>query len=94
MAHKRGNRQKGRDQLDAEQMEEAQRTLSRVSAESETLMGSSLARAARQVVGHFAAADKTGAHDPIEVWGSRIGRILGLVFAIFLVVYLLVTYGL
>ncbi len=39
----------------------------------------------------MSAADKNE-DDQIEVWGTRIGRGAGLVFAIGLVIYLVVTY--
>ena len=40
---------------------------------------------------HMSAADKDD-DDHIEVWGTRIGRGLGLIFAVCLVIYLVVTY--
>ncbi|MEE4012985.1 hypothetical protein V1T76_13025 [Roseibium sp. FZY0029] len=70
---------------------EALRTLDRVNAESETVAGSTFVRMADRAKDHLSAADKDE-DDRIEVWGSRIGRGLGLVFAIGLAIYLVVTY--
>ncbi|MHB2168393.1 hypothetical protein [Alsobacter sp. R-9] len=63
-----------------ERAEEARRTLERLSAETETVGHSALARAAR----HFGANDAPEG-DRIELWGRRIGRSLGLVFALYLI---------
>ncbi|GAB2186677.1 hypothetical protein [Roseibium sp. LAB1] len=70
---------------------EALQTLDRVNAESETVAGSTFVRMADRAKDHLSAADKDE-DDRIEVWGSRIGRGLGVVFAIGLAIYLLVTY--
>ena len=59
--------------------------------ESETVVGSTFVRMADRARDHMSAADKD-ADDHIEVWGTRIGRSLGLMFAIGLVIYLAVTY--
>jgi len=73
------------------QRREALHTLDRVGAESETVAGSTFVRMAERAKSHMSAADKEE-DDRIEVWGTRIGRTLGLLFAIGLVIYLLVTY--
>ncbi|WP_269585090.1 hypothetical protein [Roseibium sp. Sym1] len=73
------------------QREEALHALDRVEAESETIVGSTFVRMADRAKKHMSAADKDE-NDEIEVWGTRIGRGLGLVFAIGLVIYLAVTY--
>ncbi|MBG6174703.1 hypothetical protein IWQ55_002224 [Labrenzia sp. EL_208] len=73
------------------QREDALRSLDRVGAESETIVGSTFVRMADRAKGHMSAADKNE-DDQIEVWGTRIGRGAGLVFAIGLVIYLVVTY--
>ncbi|MBG6162903.1 hypothetical protein IWQ54_002566 [Labrenzia sp. EL_195] len=73
------------------QREDALRSLDRVGAESETIAGSTFVRMADRAKGHMSAADKNE-DDQIEVWGTRIGRGAGLVFAIGLVIYLVVTY--
>lgn len=71
--------------------QDALRALDRVEAESETIVGSTFVRMARQAQSHFGAADKDG-QDLVEVWGTRIGRGAGLVFAVGLVIYLAITY--
>lgn len=53
---------------------EARRIIGRVGAESEASMAR---RAADRVAGHMAGRDAEGG-DRIEVWGTRIGRWLGL----------------
>jgi hypothetical protein len=68
---------------DEDRVREAQEALRRVEAETETVGGSALARAAR----HLSGADAPDG-DRIEVWGRRLGRGLGLVFALYLVVTL------
>mgnify|MGYP000106120368 CR=1 FL=1 len=73
------------------QRREALHTLDRVGAESETVVGSTFVRMAERAKSHMSAADKEE-DDRVEVWGTRIGRGLGLLFAIGLVIYLLVTY--
>ena len=74
-----------------EQREEALRTRDRVQAESETSAGSTFVRMADRAKNHLSAADKDN-DDQIEVWGTRIGRVAGVIFAIGLVIYLAVTY--
>ncbi|MET1415997.1 hypothetical protein ABVF61_27250 [Roseibium sp. HPY-6] len=73
------------------QREEALRSLDRVQAESETIVGSTFVRMADRAKSHLSAADKDE-DDQIEVWGTRIGRGAGVIFAIGLVIYLAVTY--
>ncbi|MXN64962.1 hypothetical protein GR183_08590 [Stappia sp. GBMRC 2046] len=80
-----------REERDRLKVEDAKRALEAVHRDSDTIGQSALARTANRVRDHFAAQDKPE-DDPIEVWGSRIGRIAGLVFAILLVGYLAVTY--
>ena len=81
-----------REERDEERRREAQSALDRVQSDSETVGSSSFARVARRTRDHFAAEDKQAGNDPIEVWGSRIGRAAGLLFALALVVYLAATY--
>lgn len=71
--------------------EDALRALDRVEAESETIVGSTFVRMAERARTHLSAGDKDE-DDRIEVLGTRIGRGLGVVFAIGLVIYLVVTY--
>ncbi|MEM8701078.1 MAG: hypothetical protein AAGF82_04575 [Pseudomonadota bacterium] len=73
------------------QREEALKALDRVQAESETIVGSTFVRMADRAKNHLSAADKDN-DDQIEVWGTRIGRGAGVIFAIGLVIYLAVTY--
>ncbi|WP_420334575.1 hypothetical protein [Roseibium sp.] len=74
-----------------EQREEALKALDRVQAESETIVGSTFVRMADRAKNHLSAADKDN-DDQIEVWGTRIGRGAGVIFAIGLVIYLAATY--
>ena len=53
---------------------EAKATLERVKRDSESLLGSSMGRAAQ----HFSGADAPEG-DRIELWGRRIGRTLSLI---------------
>lgn len=79
---------KNKDQQTADK---AKRDLDRVSAESDTLGTSAMARMAKKTSDRFSAAD-VDQDDKIEVWGTRIGRGAGLIFAIFLAIYLFYTY--
>ena len=73
---------------DDRRAEEARRILDRVAKESEAGGRSFAARGADRVRGHLAATDADQA-DLVEVWGTRIGRVLGLVVFIGLVGWLL-----
>lgn len=64
---------------DEDRVREAQDALRRVEAETESIGSSAMARAARHMAGADAPRD-----DRIEVWGRRIGRGLGLLFALYL----------
>ena len=81
----------GKEHPKEKQRKDALHALDRVSAESETVAGSTFVRMADRAKNHLSAADKNE-DDQIEVWGSRIGRTLGVLFAIGLAIYLLVTY--
>jgi ferric-dicitrate binding protein FerR (iron transport regulator) len=73
---------------------EALRTLGEL-RERDDVASSALSRAARRATDHFAAKDalaEHGEHDPIELWGRRIGRGLSLAAFIGLAIYLYVTY--
>ena len=66
---------------------ESRRILDRVAREADS-SGSSLAsRTVRRAQDHVSAADADRA-DPIEYWGTRIGRFLGLVVTIGLIAWL------
>lgn len=80
-----------REERHRQKVEEARRALEAVHRDSDAIGQSALARTANRVRDHFAAEDKER-DDPIEVWGTRIGRFAGLLFAVGLVIYLAVTY--
>lgn len=65
---------------------EAQRILNRVQQESDP-SGSLAARATKKMREHVAAGDADHS-DWIELWGTRIGRVLGLVLLVVLLVSL------
>ncbi|MDP3599751.1 MAG: hypothetical protein Q8R85_01105 [Bosea sp. (in: a-proteobacteria)] len=63
-----------KDPRESARAAEAQAALDRVKRDSESLLGSSMGRAAD----HFGAKDAPEG-DPVELWGRRIGRSLSLV---------------
>jgi hypothetical protein len=69
---------------DAERAEEARRALDAVKRDSHLLGSSAMARAAD----HFSGGDAPPG-GRIEIWGRRIGRGLSLIFALYLVGWLL-----
>ena len=80
------------DPHDASQIE-AKRILDRVNRESETVGTSSMARTTEQFKKHLSGIDDHPEdHDPVEVLGKKIGRTLGWLTVIFLIIYLLNTY--
>lgn len=76
---------------DEERAREAKRILERVERDSETIGASSLARTASRIKDHMAGGDAPE-DDAAEIWGRRIGRSLGLIAVVILVVYLFKTY--
>jgi hypothetical protein len=66
---------------------ESRRILERVARETDPAGNSFVARATKGLHDHVTAADADRA-DPIEVWGTRIGRTLGLLLALGLMVWL------
>jgi len=66
---------------------ESRRILERIERETSPGGTSFVARAAKGARDHIGAADADRA-DPIEVWGTRIGRALGLIITIGLLVWL------
>ncbi len=70
---------------------ESKRILERVAQESETVGTSSVKRVAERVKGHLSAQD-TDENEWAELWGKRIGRTLGAIFVVVLIVHLLRTY--
>ena len=78
------------EQKSAEE-KEAKRIISRVELESETVGSSSLARSAQKTRDHFSGKD-ADPDDPIEKWGTRIGRGLSVIIVVALVSYLYNTF--
>ena len=75
---------------DRKRQEESRRILKQIEDESEVFGTSSMKRVADRVTGHLDGdADQD---NQVELWGTRIGRSLGLVFFAGLVIYLLTTY--
>ena len=70
-----------------DQSKEALRDLERVNKEGGLLNTPRLKGKSTSVKGHF-LADDADQSDPIEVWGSRIGRILSLIAVILLLFWL------
>lgn len=77
------------------QAEAARRDLERLAEQGEIIGTSAMARSARASLEragrHLGAADAPD-DDPIELWGTRIGRGLGVIFFIGLLIYMAVTY--
>ncbi|MBZ9675452.1 hypothetical protein [Mesorhizobium sp. ES1-1] len=67
------------DRQDSER--ESRRILNRVARETDPAGNSFVARRAKGMGDHVAAAD-VDPDDPIEVWGTRIGRTLGLLLTL------------
>lgn len=76
-----------RSAAEAERARAAREALSNAST-AETAGTSAFARAANHMRARDVESDGEGREDPIEVWGTRLGRGLALVFAIGLVVWL------
>jgi hypothetical protein len=66
---------------------ESRRILERVARETDPAATSLVERTAKGMRDHVTAADADRA-DPIEVWGTRIGRIIGLLLALGLMIWL------
>ncbi|MEP6566798.1 MAG: hypothetical protein ABJB10_16830 [Mesorhizobium sp.] len=66
---------------------ESRRIIERVARETDPGGTSFIARTAKGARDHVTATDADRS-DPIEVWGTRIGRVLGLVIAIGLLIWL------
>jgi hypothetical protein len=80
-----------RDERDEERARAAREALARVAGEGEIFASSGLSPTGGPVAG--AAARSEPEHDPVEIWGKRIGRGLGIAFALGLVVHLVTTHG-
>lgn len=72
---------------DAERQAESKKILDRVAREAGSDAATFLGGTARRTGRHLAAPD-ADPEDAIEVWGTRIGRMLGLVITIGLFVWL------
>lgn len=68
---------------------ESRRILDRVAREADSSASPLVSRTARRTKDHLMAADADPA-DPIEYWGTRIGRAIGLVVTIGLIVWLVI----
>ena len=90
MAKKRDQEPKKPAHADAGE-EEARRIIERVNRETETVGTSSMLKASNKVRDHYGAAD-VDQDNRIEVLGTRIGRTLGLLFFIGLLIYMVKTY--
>lgn len=66
---------------------ESRRIIERMARETDPGGTSFLARTAKSARDHVAAVDADRS-DPIEYWGTRIGRALGLIVAIGLLIWL------
>lgn len=84
-----------RDEIEAARRRQSEDALAGVVRDGEVIGSSgfarTLAQAGDRLEAHFGGAD-ADPDDRVEVWGRRIGRTLGLVFAVLLVVHLLRTY--
>lgn len=92
MTEKKSNTPRTPTQSDSVKTE-SQRILERVERESESVGTSSAARSGEQFKKHLSGLDGTPEdEDPIEVLGKRIGRTLGWIAVIILIIYLAITY--
>ena len=66
---------------------ESRRILERIARETDPAGNSFVARSTKGMRDHVTAADADHA-DPIEVWGTRIGRTIGLLLTLGLMVWL------
>lgn len=72
---------------ESERGDEARRILAQVEKDSGIAASSALARAIHRARGHFAGAD-ADPDDWAELWGTRIGRLLGLAAFVALSIWL------
>lgn len=85
------NKAKPHDRDD--QAAEAKRILDRVTRESETVGASTMVRSANQPGARSQSEQgKIERDDPIEILGRKIGRTLGWIAMVFLLIYLVKTY--
>ena len=84
---------KGKPRDSDDQAAEAKRILDRVTRESETVGTSTMVRSADQPGVHSQSeSNRIEQDDPIEILGRRIGRTLGWIAVVFLLIYLVKTY--
>ena len=83
-----------RDEIEAERRAAAEAALAGVVRDAEVVGSSGFARTATEAGRRLGArlATDVDPNDPIEIWGRRIGRGLGFLFAAYLAVHLLRTY--
>lgn len=75
---------------------EARSALDRAARDSETLGGSTLARTTKPGGDDGSGVGpgfEDGEHDPVEIWGRRVGRVISVVLAIVLTWWLGVQLG-
>ncbi len=72
--------------------QESRHILDRVARESDVLGASALVRAARDAGAAFVGSDEPHV-DRVELWAKRIGRSLGVVFAIYLLANLVLHFA-
>ncbi len=80
-----------REGINKERQRRALRDLDRVTEQSETIGTSQFSRSANRARDHLMGVEDS-ASDPTEIWGKRIGRLLGLAFVIGLAVHLYLKY--
>lgn len=68
---------------------ESRRILDRIAREADSSTPPLVSRTAQRTRDHLTAADADSA-DPVEYWGTRIGRAIGLVVTIGLIVWLVI----
>ena len=79
------------EKTETEQEKEARRILKQIAGETEPTGNSYIGRGLGRARDHF-AADDADSRDPIEVWGTRIGRALGVAIVIGMLVWLIFTF--
>ena len=78
-----------REDQDEARRREAREALARVAGEGDIFASSARADAATSA----AFSERESDADAVEIWGRRIGRGLGIVVALILVVHLVTTHG-
>jgi hypothetical protein len=73
--------------MDEDRLRESQRILAHMQAQTEGGAMAAVQRTAKRGRAHFAATDADDA-DPIEIWGTRIGRGISLILCLGLLAYM------